>query len=89
MGMLGRNLPAVQYLDVRGNPSLNTLTGWYDGRASADLPAQALHVLARFSSLSESSVEETRRVHPVEAALLTVILDATGSGTGITRLLEL
>ena len=89
LGMLGRNLPNVQYLDVRGNSYLSTLTGWYDGRASADLPAQALHVLGRFSGLSESSVEETRRVHPVEAALLTVILDASGSGTGITRLLEL
>ena len=88
LGMLGRNLPAVRYLDVRGNPSLSTLTGWYDGRASADLPAQPLHVLGRFSGLSEGSVEETRRVHPLEAALLTVILDATGTGTGITRKLD-
>ena len=87
MGMLGRNLPAVQYLDVRGNASLWTLTGWYDGRASADLPAQSLLVLGRFSGLSDASVEETRRVHPVEAALLTVILDSTGAGTVITRLL--
>lgn len=88
LGMLGRNLPAVKYLDVRGNPSLTTLTGWYDGRASADLPAQSLHVLGRFSGLSERSVEETRMVHRVEAALLTVILDATGSGTGVTRKLQ-
>lgn len=88
MGMLGRNLPLVQYLDVRGNPSLTTLTGWYDGRASADLPAQALHVLGRFSGLSEGSVEETKRVQPLEGTLLTVILDASGAGIGITRRLE-
>lgn len=89
MGMLGRNLPAVKYMDLRGNPSLTTLTGWYDGRASADLPAQPLLVLGRFSGLSEGSIEETRRVHPVEAGLLTVILDVLGSGTGITRTLVL
>jgi hypothetical protein len=35
MGMLGRNLPQVRFLDVRGNTSLNSMTGWYDGRASA------------------------------------------------------
>jgi hypothetical protein len=85
LGMLGRNLPAVRYLDLRGNPSLTTLTGWYDGRASADLEAQPLHVLGRYSGLSEGSVEDTRRLHPREAGLLTVILDATGTGTGITR----
>jgi hypothetical protein len=85
LGMLGRNLPAVRFLDLRGNPSLTTLTGWYDGRASADLEAQPLHVLGRYSGLSEGSVEDTRRLHPREAGLLTVILDATGTGTGITR----
>ena len=88
LGMLGRNLPAVQYLDVRGNQSLSTLTGWYDGRASADLPAQSLLVLGRFSGLSEVSIEETRRVHPLEGGLLTAILDSSGAGTGITRMLE-
>jgi hypothetical protein len=86
LGMLGRNLPAVQYLDVRGNSSVTTLTGWYDGRASANLSAQPLLVLGRFSGLSDASVEETRRVHPLEALLLTVILDGTtGAGSGITR----
>jgi solute carrier family 6 GABA transporter-like protein 1 len=87
LGMLGRNLPRLQFLDLRGNPSLSTLTGWYDGRASADLPAQPLTVLARFSSLSESSVEETRRVHPVSTAenRLTVYLDGGGMGAGIIR----
>jgi hypothetical protein len=86
LGMLGRNLPVLQYLDVRGNPGLTTMTGWYDGRASADLPAQALLVLARYSGLSESSVDETKRVHLLAARALTAILDGNGMGAGIVRL---
>lgn len=87
LGVLGRNMPVLQYLDLRGNPSLNTVTGFYDGRTSADLPVQALTVLGRYSSLSESCVEETRRVHPLHTAgnLLTVYLDEKGMGAGITR----
>jgi hypothetical protein len=34
MGVLGRHLPHVETLDVRGNSALNSLTGWYDGRAT-------------------------------------------------------
>ena len=87
LGMLGRNLPLLKYLDLRGNPALNTVTGFYDGRASADLPVQALTVLARYSSLTENSVEETRRAHPQQTAddLLTVYLDGGGMGSGISR----
>jgi hypothetical protein len=85
LGLLGRNLPNVVSLDVRGNPLLNTLTGWYDGRVSADLPAQRLVVLGRYSGLSESSVEETRRQHPLDAHELVVFLDGGGMGAGITR----
>ena len=89
MGMLGRNLPQIQYLDVRGNSSLTTLTGWYDGRVSADLvKSQTLIVLGRYSGLSEASVEETRRVHPMESADLIVILDGTGTGLGIMNVLS-
>lgn len=84
MGLLGRNLPHVTSLDIRGNP-VSTLTGWYDGRVSADLPVQALIVLARYSALTEASVEETKRVHPVEAVDLTVILDDKGIGVAIQR----
>ncbi|KAL7567121.1 hypothetical protein ACA910_009448 [Epithemia clementina (nom. ined.)] len=89
LGMLGRNLPHIQYLDVRGNGSLTTLTGWYDGRVSADLtPNQSLTVLGRYSGLSEASVEETRRVHPMESADLVVILDGSGTGLGILSVLS-
>ena len=83
LGSLGRNLPNVVCLDVRGNSSLNSLTGWYDGRASADLKPQGLVVLARYSSISKSSLEETKRIHPVEAADLICVLDGTGVGTGV------
>jgi hypothetical protein len=83
LGILGRNLPNIRFLDLRGNPNLNTVTGWYDGRASADLPAQPLTVLGRYTSLTEAGVEETRRVHPLTAVDLTVILDGSGVGAGI------
>ena len=86
LGMLGRNLPKLRFADVRGNPSLTTLTGWYDGRASADLPAQALAVLGRYSGLTVQSVEETQRIHPVESVELTVILDGGGTGLAIEEM---
>jgi hypothetical protein len=83
LGMLGRNFPALQFLDLRGNPALQTVTGWYDGRASADLPPQPLTVLGRYTSLSASSVEETKRIHPLETMDLVVILDGGGTGAAI------
>lgn len=88
LGVLGRNMPVLQFLDLRGNANLNTITGFYDGRASADLPAQALTIIARYSSLSDNSIEETRRVHPVHTAgkLLTVFLDEKGMGAGIAHM---
>lgn len=90
LGMLGRNLPYLKYLDLRGNPSINTVTGWYDGRASADHPVQSLTVLGRYTSISENSVEETRRLHPLHTAndLLKVHLDGGGMGAGITRVAD-
>jgi hypothetical protein len=87
LGVLGRNMPMLQCLDLRGNGSLNTITGFYDGRTSADLPAQALTVIGRYSGLTDASIEETRRIHPLHAAtnLLTVYLDEKGMGCAITR----
>ena len=88
LGIMGRNLPNVRYLDVRGNSGLTTLTGWYDGRASANLPEQALFVLGRYSGLNEGSVEETKRIHLTEAKELTAILGSSGTGIGITSLIK-
>jgi hypothetical protein len=83
MGLLGRNLPLVKAMDLRGNPALTTLTGWYDGRVSANLPIQSLTVVGRYSGLSEAGVEETRRIHPSETAGLIVILDGGGMGAAV------
>ena len=89
MAILGRNLPNLTSLDVRGNHQLSTLTGWYDGRASADLTAsQPLVVLARYTSITKASVDETKRIHPREAMELEVILDGGGMGAGIMRTLS-
>ena len=88
LGVLGRNMPMLQVLDLRGNGSLSTITGFYDGRTSADLPPLALTVVGRYSGLSEASVEETRRVHPLHAAgnLLVVYLDEKGMGAAISHI---
>jgi hypothetical protein len=89
LGTLGRHLPLVHSLDLRGNALVNTVSGWYDGRASANLPLAApLTVLGRYTGLTAASVEETRRVHPVAAAeaLLLVILEANGGmGVAVVR----
>ena len=85
LGVLGRNLPNVVCLDLRGNGAVNSISGWYDGRASANLKGDPLVVLARYSSITKQSVEETKRIHPLEAAQLTCILDGGGVGLGIRR----
>jgi hypothetical protein len=85
LGVLGRNLPNVVCLDVRGNSNLSNLTGWYDGRASANLKAQSLIVLARYSNVSKQSLEDTKRIHPLETTQMVCILDGGGVGIGIRR----
>jgi hypothetical protein len=93
LGMLGRQLPNVICLDVRGNSSLTSLTGWYDGRASSadgqplallqQQQQQPLTVLARYSGVSKSSLDETKRIHPLETNQLVCILDGSGVGLGV------
>lgn len=102
MTTLGKNLPDISVLDVRGCGSVSTLTGFYDARASIvegsfrqlddrdDVEEDADHhlfVLARYSGITKSSLEETRRVHPHAASesRLTCILDSSGFGDGIRR----
>lgn len=89
LGLMGRHLPHLRALDVRGNSSLSSLTGWYDGRATIvpRVPLQqSLVVLARFSGISKGSVEETKRIHPLAASPLIVVLDSEGIGLGILRM---
>ena len=87
MGLLGRHLPMLRVLDVRGNNTLQSLTGWYDGRATITpkVGPQPLTVLARYSGISKSSVEDTKRIHPLAAMDLNCILDSEGIGAGILR----
>jgi hypothetical protein len=84
LGILGRNMPNLRALDLRGNPALNTVTGFYDGRVSAAHSVDGpLVILGRYSSLSAQSVEETKRNHP--QCNLAVILDGGGMGAAILR----
>ena len=87
LGVLGRHLPHIVTLDVRGNSSLNSLTGWYDGRATMNGTQEVvpLFVLARFSNISKASIEDTKRIHPLQTVDLTVCLDSDGVGVGIRR----
>jgi hypothetical protein len=84
LGILGRNMPNLRALDLRGNPALNTVTGFYDGRVSANHSIDGpLVILGRYSGLSAQSVEETKRNHP--KCNLAVILDGGGMGAAILR----
>jgi hypothetical protein len=90
VGSLGRHLPQLRALDVRGNSNLTSLTGWYDGRATLDPKpeAQPLLVLARYSGISKASIEEAKRIHPLDAMELDCIMDSGGIGLGIQRQVE-
>lgn len=89
VGFFGKTLHKLECLDIRGNTQVSSLTGFFDGRhfsAPGDgEAAEDLFVLARYSNVQTSSVEETKRIHPVLAANLVVILGAGGVGGGIRR----
>jgi hypothetical protein len=92
LGYLGKSLPLLECLDVRGNSNLSSLTGFFDGRqlhlASAgeqDHKMEDFFVLARYSNVTKTSIEETQRIHPLLAANLTVVIDSGGVGEGIRR----
>mmetsp|Transcript_32774 Transcript_32774/g.48540 ORF Transcript_32774/g.48540 Transcript_32774/m.48540 type:complete len:243 (-) Transcript_32774:90-818(-) len=85
LGFLGRSLPKVSALDIRGNNAVNSLTSWFDGRVSAGAEAVELFVLARYSNITKASLEETKRIHPIQATELTCVLDGSGVGGGIQR----
>ncbi|KAL7479509.1 hypothetical protein ACHAW6_005236 [Cyclotella cf. meneghiniana] len=95
---LGKNLPNLTVLDIRGT-KVTSLTGLMDGRvasgaippldemsgveADKERPAKGhLFVLARYSGISKISLEETMRLHQRG---LTCVLDGGGTGEGIRR----
>jgi hypothetical protein len=86
LGFLGRTLPAVTSLDIRGNINVTSLTSWFDGRAATGALAQELFVLARYSNLSKASLEETKRIHPIHTVDVICVLDGKGVGEGIHRI---
>ena len=47
--------------------------------------APGLFVLARYTGIGNMSSEETKRIHPIEAAKLVCVLDGKGNGQGIQR----
>lgn len=89
IGFLGKTLPNLVCLDIRGNSSVSTMTGFFDGRQlNGSMEADELFVLARYSNVQASSVEETKRIHPVLASNLLVVLNGGGVGGGIRRRMD-
>mmetsp|Transcript_14938 Transcript_14938/g.41579 ORF Transcript_14938/g.41579 Transcript_14938/m.41579 type:complete len:680 (-) Transcript_14938:540-2579(-) len=95
LGLMGRHLPNLRALDVRGNHHLNSITSWYDGRAtilssssssSGDTgdrrvrPKQSLVVLARYCGISQNAIEETKRIYPLAAGGDQALTVVTESG---------
>lgn len=101
LGLMGRHLPNLRALDIRGNHKLNSLTGWYDGRATIIndeslskgkvKSKQSLMVLGRYSGIaaeaSKNSVKETKQIYPDAASddALRVVSNSDGIGWGILR----
>jgi hypothetical protein len=79
---LGKKLPRLAVLDIRGCNKVYSLSGMMEGRAGA-ASAKHLFVLARYSGISTNSLEETLRLY--ESETLTCILDGGGTGGGIRR----
>jgi hypothetical protein len=77
---LGSKLPKLAVLDIRGCNKVYSLSGMMEGRVTAG--AGPLFVLARYSGVSNNSLEETMKSH---SESLTCILDGGGTGGGIRR----
>ena len=91
---LGKNLPKLAVLDIRGCNKVYSLTGMMDGRIAAsnasamvDDVAQHLFVLARYSGISDKAVEETKKLYCNEQGdpMFECILDGGGTGGGVRR----
>lgn len=84
---LGGKLPRLAVLDVRGCGKLYSLSGMMEGRVGAASASSGksghLFVLARYSGVSNNSLDETMRLYEHEG--LTCVLDGGGIGGGIRR----
>jgi hypothetical protein len=88
VGFFGKTLTKLVCLDIRGNSAVSSLTGFFDGRHFGHSDSDELFVLARYSGVQAKDVEETKRIHPLLAANLVVVLDGGGVGGGIRRRME-
>ena len=79
---LGKNLPRLAVIDIRGCNKVYSLSGMMEGRAGS-ASAKHLFALARYSGISINSLDETLRLYDSEK--LTCILDGGGTGGGIRR----
>ncbi len=88
MSALGKSLRKLAVLDIRGCNKVYSLSGMMEGRAVAGgtslMDDGNLFVLARYSGISTSSLDETMRLYDCKAKL-TCILDGGGTGGGIRR----
>jgi len=88
---LGKALPKLAVLDIRGCNKVYSLTGMMDGRIAAGNSgvevAKHLFVLARYSGISNNSLEETSRLYRNELGepIFECVLDGGGTGGGVRR----
>ncbi|KAL7537251.1 hypothetical protein ACHAXR_010983 [Thalassiosira sp. AJA248-18] len=83
---LCKKLPKLAVLDIRGCNKVYSLSAIMEGRVLAGNGAEKarhLFVLARYSGISNNSLEETMRLYDSES--LTCILDGGGIGGGVRR----
>ena len=92
---LGKLLPKLRVIDIRGAGSVNSITPMLDARAASvggygranegqgedNFPV--IFVLARYTGITSSSLVDTRAVHSYD---FECIIDGGGLGSGIRRL---
>mmetsp|Transcript_26420 Transcript_26420/g.40906 ORF Transcript_26420/g.40906 Transcript_26420/m.40906 type:complete len:448 (+) Transcript_26420:35-1378(+) len=93
---LGKLLPKLRVIDIRGAGSINSITPMLDARAASvggygrvnegeagDDNFPVVFVLARYTGITSSSLVDTRAVHSYD---FECIIDGGGLGSGIRRL---
>lgn len=83
---LGSKLPNLAVLDIRGCNKVYSLSGMMERRVAAgsgDNAARHLFVLARYSGVSNNSLQETMALYDSDS--LTCVIDGGGTGGGIRR----
>ena len=88
---LGKVLPNLRVIDIRGASSINSITPMLDARATVnsykvsedgDDQFPFIFVLTRYTSITPSSLVDTRAVYSYD---FDSIIDGGGLGSGIRR----